>query len=101
MGLVITITASDGVTIVVVVVFLFNLFRFLQSRAPPPPLAPINQLPFPHDASPADGHARVYLEFFIIICVRWYLHGRQGQEENDDPQQKSKRSAGCGPHGRS
>ena len=35
MGLVITITASDGVTIVVVVVFLFNLFRFLQSRAPP------------------------------------------------------------------
>ena len=100
MGLVITITASDGVTIVVVIVFLFNLFRFLQSRAPLH-LAPIDQLPFPHDASPADGNARVYLEFFIIICVRWYLHGRQGQEENDDPQQKSKRSAGCGPHGRS
>ena len=97
MGLVITITASDGVTIVVVIVFLFNLFRFLQSR----PLAPIDQLPFPHDASPADGNARVYLEFFIIICVRWYLHGRQGQEEDDDPQQKSRRSAGCGPHGRS
>ena len=101
MGLVITITASDGVTIVVVVVFLFNLFRFLQSRAPLH-LAPIDQLPFPHDTSPADGNARVYLEFFIIIiCVRWYLHGRQGQEENDDPQQKSGRSAGCGPHGRS